>query len=228
MPGRHVAPRHKAPSSAKRSLSRAAQSTTGALVRPRATATLALLGAATAVTGLGVYTAQPGNAERDSSAVGRSSGGAASAGLADHATPPDEISRSGARPPTVAVQRATKSRALSVTKQAQSGAVTETVAPSDPREIAMSMLPSYGWDSGEFTCLDQLWVSESGWNPYAENSSSGAYGIPQSLPAEKMATAGADWQTNPATQIEWGLTYIRDSYGTPCGAWNFKLSNNWY
>lgn len=90
------------------------------------------------------------------------------------------------------------------------------------------MLVGFGWSSTEFSCLDQLWVSESDWNARATNPSSGAYGIPQSLPAEKMASAGADWRTNPATQIEWGLTYIRDSYGTPCSAWSFKQSNNWY
>ncbi|MGI8887650.1 MAG: hypothetical protein ACR2GB_01560 [Nocardioidaceae bacterium] len=60
------------------------------------------------------------------------------------------------------------------------------------------------------------------------NSSSGAYGIPQSLPPAKMARAGADWRTNPATQIEWGLKYIDLSYGTPCGAWSFKQANNFY
>jgi len=90
------------------------------------------------------------------------------------------------------------------------------------------MLPRYGWGSDQFSCLNQLWISESDWNPFAENSSSGAYGIPQSLPPEKMASAGPDWRTNAATQIEWGLEYIWLSYGTPCGAWSFKLSNSWY
>jgi hypothetical protein len=100
--------------------------------------------------------------------------------------------------------------------------------PGDPRQIAAAMLPAYGWDSSQFSCLDALWVSESDWNTYAENPTSGAYGIPQSLPPEKMASAGADWRTNPATQISWGLNYIRLSYGTPCSAWSFKQANNWY
>ena len=73
-----------------------------------------------------------------------------------------------------------------------------------------------------------LWAGESGWRWNAENPSSGAYGIPQALPGSKMASAGADWQTNPATQIEWGLGYIRDVYGSPCGAWGFKQSHGWY
>jgi hypothetical protein len=73
-----------------------------------------------------------------------------------------------------------------------------------------------------------LWDHESGWNYRATNPSSGAYGIPQSLPASKMATAGADWRTNPATQIRWGLAYIHDRYGTPCGAWMFWQGHRWY
>ncbi|MGI8434177.1 MAG: hypothetical protein ACR2LE_05495, partial [Nocardioidaceae bacterium] len=100
--------------------------------------------------------------------------------------------------------------------------------PPTPQDIAISMLADYGWSSSEFSCLDSLWVSESDWNISATNASSGAYGIPQALPGDKMATAGPDWRTDPATQIAWGLDYIRQSYGTPCGAWSFKMSNNWY
>jgi hypothetical protein len=76
--------------------------------------------------------------------------------------------------------------------------------------------------------LDQLWAHESGWNQFAENPSSGAYGIPQALPGSKMVSAGADWRTNPATQITWGLGYIRDRYGSPSAAWSFWQANNWY
>lgn len=100
--------------------------------------------------------------------------------------------------------------------------------PDNPREIAMRMLPDYGWDASTFSCLDELWVGESNWDAHAENPTSGAYGIPQALPASKMASAGADWETNPATQIEWGLGYIRDVYGDPCAANSFKQANNWY
>ena len=71
-------------------------------------------------------------------------------------------------------------------------------------------------------------MRESGWNPSAQNASSGAYGIPQSLPGSKMASAGADWATNPATQIKWGLGYIQDRYGSPCGAWGHSESYGWY
>jgi len=62
----------------------------------------------------------------------------------------------------------------------------------------------------------------------ADNPTSSAYGIPQALPGAKMASAGADWATNPETQIRWGLGYIRDSYGSPCGANDFKLGHGWY
>jgi len=120
-----------------------------------------------------------------------------------------------------------KEAALSV----KSGpAVTDRVELSqgDPRDIARALLPQFGFSSDQFGCLDSLWTRESGWNPSASNASSGAYGIPQSLPGSKMASAGADWATNPATQIEWGLGYIRDRYGSPCGAWGHSESYGWY
>lgn len=102
------------------------------------------------------------------------------------------------------------------------------VASGNPQAIAASMLSSYGWSSGQMSCLVSLWTKESGWNPSANNPSSGAYGIPQSLPGSKMASAGADWRTNPATQIKWGLGYIKSSYGSPCGAWAHSQATNWY
>ena len=94
--------------------------------------------------------------------------------------------------------------------------------------IARRMLPKFGFDPSQMGCLIQMWDRESGWNPSAQNASSGAYGIPHSLPGSKMASAGADWATNPATQIEWGLGYIRDRYGSPCGAWGHSESYGWY
>jgi hypothetical protein len=92
----------------------------------------------------------------------------------------------------------------------------------------MGMLGSYGWSSSQFSCLDSLWNQESGWNVYASNQSSGAYGIPQALPGSKMASAGPDWQTNAATQIRWGLGYIQGTYGSPCGAWAHEQADGWY
>jgi Transglycosylase SLT domain len=102
-----------------------------------------------------------------------------------------------------------------------------SAASGSPQQIAEGMLGQFGW-SGQFSCLDSLWNVESGWNPTAENPNSGAYGIPQALPGSKMASAGPDWQTNPATQILWGLQYIQSTYGSPCAAWSHEEATGWY
>ncbi|MDU0312949.1 hypothetical protein RKE38_04555 [Phycicoccus sp. M110.8] len=103
-------------------------------------------------------------------------------------------------------------------------------AQKDPRAAARALMGDYGFGDGQWSCLDNLWMGESGWRYTATNSSSGAYGIPQSLPGSKMATVADDWQTNPVTQIKWGLQYIKSSYGTPCGAWSAwqSRSPHWY
>ncbi|MBN9201206.1 MAG: lytic transglycosylase domain-containing protein [Microbacterium chocolatum] len=98
----------------------------------------------------------------------------------------------------------------------------------DAQSIAYGMLGGYGWGDDQFGCLVELWNKESGWNSQAYNASSGAYGIPQALPGSKMASAGADWETNAATQISWGLGYIAGRYGSPCGAWQHSQSVGWY
>jgi hypothetical protein len=82
--------------------------------------------------------------------------------------------------------------------------------------------------AAQFACLDPLWERESGWQVDAYNASSGAYGIPQALPGGKMASAGADWQTDADTQIRWGISYIDDTYGSPCGAWEHEEADGWY
>ena len=100
--------------------------------------------------------------------------------------------------------------------------------PGTAQSIAWNMMSSFGFDpNAQFGCLDNIWTRESGWRWNAANAS-GAYGIPQALPGSKMATAGADWQTSPATQIKWGLGYIQSKYGTPCSAWSFWQANGWY
>ena len=103
----------------------------------------------------------------------------------------------------------------------------EDLSKADPRDIARAMLPEFGFSSNQFGCLDSLYVSESDWDPTADNPTSSAYGIPQAL-TETHDDLPADYMTNPASQIEWGLDYIRSSYGTPCAAWEFKQANNWY
>ena len=96
------------------------------------------------------------------------------------------------------------------------------------KAYAASRVGAYGWGSDQFRCLDLLWTRESSWRADAYNASSGAYGIPQSLPGSKMASAGADWRTNAATQIDWGLGYIDARYGSPCAAWAHSEAVNWY
>jgi len=112
------------------------------------------------------------------------------------------------------------------------GIVYVTSTPPDPgsaQSIAYNMLASFGFSPTTFFgCLKDMWDRESGWRYDAENPASGAYGIPQALPGSKMASAGADWQTNPATQIRWGLGYIKDIYGDPCKAWAFWQVNHYY
>ena len=118
-----------------------------------------------------------------------------------------------------------------LTQEAQSGGQvtrSEDLAGGDPRDIARAMMAEFGFSSSQFSCLDSLWMKESGWNVYADNPTSSAYGIPQSLPGSKMASAGPDWLHNPATQIRWGLGYIRDRYGSPCAAWGHSQAVNWY
>ena len=111
------------------------------------------------------------------------------------------------------------------------GIVYVTSTPPDPgsaQSIAYNMLASFGFSPTTFFgCLKDIWNRESGWRYDAENAS-GAFGIPQALPGSKMASAGADWQTNPATQIKWGLGYIKAIYGDPCKAWAFEEANGYY
>jgi hypothetical protein len=120
---------------------------------------------------------------------------------------------------------------FTVTKIVPPKAVAPAVGEPDAgsaQAIAFEMLAARGLGSEQYDCLVALWNRESRWNVYALNASSGAYGIPQALPGEKMASAGADWATNPATQISWGLNYIQVRYGDPCGAWAHSEEKNWY
>lgn len=110
------------------------------------------------------------------------------------------------------------------------GPVASDGTPDGNRALGRTMAAERGWTGSEWACLEKLWTGESGWNHRADNPTSDAYGIPQSLPGSKMAAAGSDWRTNPATQITWGLDYITDRYGSPCAAWAFWNSHtpHWY
>ena len=121
-----------------------------------------------------------------------------------------------------------KQAALAVEEEVEAVAGEQSLSDADPRDIARALMGEFGFSSDQFGCLDSLWTRESNWNVYADNPTSSAYGIPQSLPGEKMASAGPDWETNPVTQIRWGLGYIQDRYGSPCGAWGHSESVGWY
>jgi hypothetical protein len=150
--------------------------------------------------------------------------------------PERTVTRTGELPPEASVSRSdepvgerTSREARRERNQRHERASRSRTYGGDPRAIAASIAArQYGWGADQFSCLDTLWTRESGWDVHAENPSSGAYGIPQALPGSKMAAYGSDWADNPTTQIQWGLAYIRDSYGTPCGAWSELRSEGWY
>jgi hypothetical protein len=96
------------------------------------------------------------------------------------------------------------------------------------KEFAYELVLSNSWGRDQYSCLVALWERESNWRWDALNRSSGAYGIPQSLPGRKMAEMGADWVTNPETQVRWGVNYIKNRYGAPCGAMAHSNKFNWY
>jgi hypothetical protein len=102
----------------------------------------------------------------------------------------------------------------------------DDLSDADPREIGLALLPEYGFSADQFSCLDALYVSESDWRVDADNPTSSAYGIPQALTETHDMPPG--YFTDAEVQIRWGLEYIKDSYGSPCSAWEFKQSNNWY
>jgi Transglycosylase SLT domain len=156
--------------------------------------------------------------------------GAATARTTQLSAQADQISKAAA---DLQAAKQAQAAAAAKTAAASKSAVTSTpvvvVAPGSARDIARQMMLSmYGWGDDQFTCFDKIITQESGWNVSATNRSSGAYGIPQALPGSKMATAGADWQTNPATQIKWALGYVQGRYSTACGAWSFKSAHGWY
>ncbi|MCC3269836.1 hypothetical protein MUG94_05875 [Arthrobacter gengyunqii] len=126
-----------------------------------------------------------------------------------------------------AAAQATEARAAEEAAAAAAASVPMD-DPAGAKAYAASALAGHGWAASEMTCLNTLWEKESNWMTSATNASSGAYGIVQSLPAEKMASSGPDYLTSYKTQINWGLGYIESRYGSPCSALNFHYANNWY
>jgi hypothetical protein len=125
---------------------------------------------------------------------------------------------------------AARARAAKAAAAARAARLAEAsrAANRNPKAVAKLLAAQRGWGNTQFTCLDLLWTKESGWNYQATNRYSGAYGIPQALPGSKMASVGANWRTSATTQIKWGLDYIADRYGTPCGAWSHSKATGWY
>lgn len=183
-------------------------------------------GVAVAATGLavtgGVLAQDPAPADTASATI--------SAAQSDRAAPPVDpallerdagVSRSDRR-------TSPDTRRASARDSGGQVARTESLSEQDPREIARRLMPAYGFAESEFGCLDALWVSESDWDPTADNPTSTAYGIPQALTGGTHDNLPADYMTNPVSQIRWGLWYIRESYGSVCSAWEFKQANDWY
>lgn len=140
---------------------------------------------------------------------------------------------SKASPTTTPSAAPVKPEAAAVTPVAspEAAPLARPAAVDDPaaaKAFAASQLGSHGWGADQMNCLNLLWERESNWRTTAENASSGAYGIVQSLPASKMESVGSDWATNYETQIRWGLGYIEGRYGSPCGAWGHSESVGWY
>jgi hypothetical protein len=108
-------------------------------------------------------------------------------------------------------------------RDASSFSAQSSYTIAEVKAIARQMIPA-----DQFQCFSNIVDHESSWNYRAQNASSGAYGLVQALPGSKMSSAGADWQTNPATQIKWGLKYMDSRYDSPCGAWSFWQANKWY
>jgi hypothetical protein len=138
---------------------------------------------------------------------------------------PENVQRELPRHPPIVPARV-KPRSRPHHKIASRQHTRQTLVGS-PRTIAHALVLRQGWSESQFGCLDRLWMRESDWQVYAHNPS-GAYGIPQALPGSKMAMMGADWRTNPITQIRWGLYYIANSYGTPCAALEHSYRYNYY
>ncbi|MFF5311516.1 aggregation-promoting factor C-terminal-like domain-containing protein [Streptomyces massasporeus] len=122
-----------------------------------------------------------------------------------------------------AKERAEAKAAASRSKDISDFPVATSYSIAQLQAMARQLVPS-----GQFQCFSNIVDHESDWNYKAVNPSSGAYGMFQALPGSKMSSVGADWRTNPATQIKWGLNYMNDRYGSPCEAWSFWQANNWY
>lgn len=153
---------------------------------------------------------------------------AAAAKAAEAKAAADKAAADKAAAAKAAAAKAAAAKAAAAKQAAQQKAQHAAALSGSPQQVAQQMLGQFGWSASQFSCVQPLWEHESRWSISASNPSSGAYGIPQALPGSRMASAGPDWQTNAATQIRWGLQYIKGTYGSPCAAWSHEESAGWY
>ncbi|HEY6277660.1 MAG TPA: lytic transglycosylase domain-containing protein [Streptosporangiaceae bacterium] len=150
--------------------------------------------------------------------------GGASAGLTGRTVHPQPAQAAGRGTGPGEASHAVLTAEAAGASQASQGALAGT-----PRQIAWELIVHrFHWRSWQFKYLDKLWTLESGWNQYASNPYSGAYGIPQAVPGSRMATAGPHWRSDARTQIRWGLLYIQERYHTPYWAWRYERNYGWY
>ena len=126
------------------------------------------------------------------------------------------------------VNRIVEIKSVQITSRGTTERTSNLGTVAEYKAYAKEKCESYGWTDEDFNCLVLLWTRESHWNVLAKHQSSGAYGIPQALPASKMASAGSDYLTNYKTQINWGLSYIKGRYGNPSAAWKHSQAKGWY
>lgn len=148
---------------------------------------------------------------------------AAAAAQAQAQTAAQAQAEADAKAQADAKAKADADAAASRSQQRQTLSAAPAAPTGTPQQIAAQLVPA-----GQLQCFSNIVSRESTWNPLAVNASSGAYGLVQALPGSKMASAGSDWRTNPATQIKWGLDYMNSRYGSPCGAWSFWQTHHWY
>lgn len=205
-------------------------------MRSRLGVAAVVVGTATALVGCGATAdpeaGPPSRATGPSAAAPTSPSGTTTAPSARPSTSRAEV-RTGAAgkvPDAVILEelRRTAERIAQRMPSAEPTLLPTDVDPETNRGLGYRLMLDFGFDRTQWGYLDALWQRESGWNHLAENPSSGAYGIPQSLPAVKMAVVGEDYRTNPETQIRWGLAYIAARYGNPQQAWAHSERVGWY
>ena len=192
---------------------------------------VALTGLAAAVTGVsvtgGLVSSDPGLTPAAADVAPTTAAAPVESGETADTAAADVLAQRSQRQVTSRSSRRDATKATALTMSA--GPVvtrSQSLSEGDPRDIARALLPLYGFSSDQFSCLDSLYMSESGWRVNADNPSSSAYGIPQAL--TQLHDLPADYMTSAEAQIRWGLEYIQGTYGSPCSAWSFKSGHGWY